>query len=147
MLINILFSSSFLFIYFFGQPNPARSMIDEPTVGKALLRSRGMYTEDYMYWICILALLGFSLLFNLCFIAALTYLNRKYCFSCQFPVQVFNNFGCDNVLNLSAAFGETKSVIMEDNDRKKNRKLLSSTSGQRAPEMSPPPTAPLFEGY
>ncbi|KAJ4720628.1 Pleiotropic drug resistance ABC transporter [Melia azedarach] len=100
-------------------PNPARSMIDEPTVGKALLRSRGMYTEDYMYWICILALLGFSLLFNLCFIAALTYLNP---------------------------FGETKSVIMEDNDRKKNRKLLSSTSGQRAPEMSPPPTAPLFEG-
>ena len=47
------------------------------TVGKILLKSRGMYTEEYWYWICVAALLGFSLLFNLCFIAALTYLNRK----------------------------------------------------------------------
>lgn len=65
----------------FLQPNHARSLIDEPTVGKALLKSRGMYTEDRWYWICIAVLLGFSLLFNLFFIAALTYLNRKYCFS------------------------------------------------------------------
>ncbi|XP_061340266.1 ABC transporter G family member 39-like isoform X2 [Gastrolobium bilobum] len=49
--------------------------IDAPTVGKALLKSRGFYTEDYWFWICIGALLGFSLLFNLLFIVALTYLN------------------------------------------------------------------------
>ncbi|KAF9596998.1 hypothetical protein IFM89_014712, partial [Coptis chinensis] len=47
----------------------------EPTVGKILLRSRGMFVEDYWYWICIGALFGYSFLFNGCFIAALTYLN------------------------------------------------------------------------
>ncbi|PKI59680.1 hypothetical protein CRG98_019921 [Punica granatum] len=50
--------------------------LSEPTVGKVLLKSRGMFVEDYWYWICIGALFGFSLLFNICFIAALTYLNR-----------------------------------------------------------------------
>ncbi|KAF9594978.1 hypothetical protein IFM89_035751 [Coptis chinensis] len=47
----------------------------EPTVGKALLRSRGLFVEEYWYWICIAALTGFSLLFNICFVMALTYLN------------------------------------------------------------------------
>ncbi|RDY09362.1 ABC transporter G family member 39, partial [Mucuna pruriens] len=50
--------------------------IPEPTVGKALLKARSMFTEDYWYWICIGALLGFSLLFNICFILALTFLNH-----------------------------------------------------------------------
>ncbi|GFZ06024.1 pleiotropic drug resistance 6 [Actinidia rufa] len=47
----------------------------EPTVGKVLLKARGMFVEDYMYWVCVIALFGFSVLFNICFIAALTFLN------------------------------------------------------------------------
>ena len=47
------------------------------TVGKVLLEERGLFNEEYWYWICIGALLGFSLLFNGLFIAALTYLSRK----------------------------------------------------------------------
>ncbi|MED6148026.1 ABC transporter G member 39 [Stylosanthes scabra] len=57
-----------------SQPN-TDPRIDAPTVGKLLLKSRGFYTEDYWFWICIGALFGFSLLFNLLFIVALTYLN------------------------------------------------------------------------
>nr|KYP71089.1 ABC transporter G family member 34 [Cajanus cajan] len=49
--------------------------IDEPTVGKALLNSKGFYTEEYWFWICIGALLGFAIIFNLLFVAALMYLN------------------------------------------------------------------------
>ncbi|KAM6592902.1 hypothetical protein CsatA_000605 [Cannabis sativa] len=49
--------------------------VKEATVGKVLLQSRGFYTEEYWYWICVGALFGFSLLFNILFIAALTYLN------------------------------------------------------------------------
>ncbi|TKY51684.1 ABC transporter G family member 39 [Spatholobus suberectus] len=64
----------------------------EPTVGKALLKVRSMYTEDYWYWICIGALLGFSLLFNICFILALTFLNP---------------------------FGDSKSIILEEENEKK----------------------------
>lgn len=59
------------------QPN-LDPRIPEATVGKALLKARSMFTEEYWYWICIGALLGFSLLFNICFIVALTFLNRKF---------------------------------------------------------------------
>ncbi|XP_042755335.1 pleiotropic drug resistance protein 2 [Lactuca sativa] len=55
-------------------PNPD-PRINETTVGKVLLKSRGMFTTDYMYWVCVIALFGFSLLFNLLFVLALTYLN------------------------------------------------------------------------
>ncbi|KAL5060202.1 hypothetical protein RYX36_031806 [Vicia faba] len=57
-----------------SKPN-TDTRIDASTVGEVLLKSRGLYTEDYWYWICIGALVGFSLLFNLFFILALTYLN------------------------------------------------------------------------
>ncbi|PRQ33210.1 putative xenobiotic-transporting ATPase [Rosa chinensis] len=46
----------------------------QPTVGKTLLKERGLFVDEYWYWICIGALLGYSLLFNVLFIAALTFL-------------------------------------------------------------------------
>lgn len=58
------------------QPN-ADSSIREPTIGKVLLASRGFFKQQYWYWICIGALLGFSLLFNLFYILSLTFLSRK----------------------------------------------------------------------
>ncbi|KAM7532289.1 hypothetical protein LguiB_035699 [Lonicera macranthoides] len=70
-------------------PNPD-SRIDQPTVGKVLLKSRGMFVDDYMYWICVLALFGFSLLFNICFTLALTYLDP---------------------------LGDSKTVIMDEDDQ------------------------------
>jgi len=58
------------------QPN-YDTRINAKTVGEVLLKSRGFFTEPYWFWICIVALLGFSLLFNLFYILALMYLNRK----------------------------------------------------------------------
>ncbi|XWS66293.1 hypothetical protein CRYUN_Cryun05aG0187100 [Craigia yunnanensis] len=91
------------------------------TVGKILLKSRGMYTEEYWYWICVAALLGFSLLFNLCFIWALTYLNP---------------------------LGDSKAVILDEDDESKSKKQSSSVGKHnlKSIEMSSPSTAPLFEG-
>ncbi|KAL4280604.1 hypothetical protein GQ457_03G028150 [Hibiscus cannabinus] len=74
--------------------------VGNSTVGKLLLKSRGMYTEEFWYWICVAALLGFSLLFNLCFIAALTYLNP---------------------------LGDSKAVTLEEDDESKKQ---SSSYGQ-----------------
>ncbi|KAK7396652.1 hypothetical protein VNO78_17807 [Psophocarpus tetragonolobus] len=71
--------------------------IHASTVGKVLLKSRGFYTEEYWFWICIGALVGFSLLFNLLFIVALIYLNP---------------------------FGDSKPVIVEEGDKK--NKMSSS---------------------
>lgn len=58
------------------QPNPDPK-IDARTIGQLILRSRGFFKDNYVFWICIGALFGFSLLFNILFIGALTYLSRK----------------------------------------------------------------------
>ncbi|PON56002.1 ABC transporter-like [Trema orientale] len=55
-------------------PNP-NPRVDEPTVGKVLLKSRGIPTEENGFWVCSGALFAFSLLFNILSIVALTYLN------------------------------------------------------------------------
>jgi hypothetical protein len=79
------------------QPNPDPNT-PEPTVGKVLLGARGMFKEDYWYWICVGALLGFSLLFNICFMLALTFLNRKQSFPTVISISVsamrFWNLNC-----------------------------------------------------
>lgn len=61
---------------FFMQPN-IDPQINASTVGTALLKSRSFYTQDYWFWICLATLLGFSIIFNILFIVALTFLNRK----------------------------------------------------------------------
>ncbi|GKV34880.1 hypothetical protein SLEP1_g43218 [Rubroshorea leprosula] len=77
------------------------------TVGKTLLKSRGLYTEEHFYWICVGALFAFSLLFNLLFIAALTFLNP---------------------------LGDSKAVIVEDDS--KSKKKRQSTSNSEGIDMS-----------
>ncbi|KAI4334274.1 hypothetical protein L6164_018984 [Bauhinia variegata] len=47
----------------------------QPTVGKTLLDDRGLFVTESWYWISNGALFGFSILFNILFILALTYLN------------------------------------------------------------------------
>ncbi|KAJ6331383.1 hypothetical protein OIU76_009872 [Salix suchowensis] len=71
--------------------------------GKVLLKARSFFTEDYWFWICIGALFGFSLLFNVLFIAALTFLNP---------------------------LGDSKAVTVSDDEKKKKKK--SSPGRQRA---------------
>ncbi|KAJ6407594.1 hypothetical protein OIU84_010975 [Salix udensis] len=70
--------------------------------GIVLLKARSFFTEDYWFWICIGALFGFSLLFNVLFIAALTFLNP---------------------------LGDSKAVTMSDDEKKKKK---SSPGRQRA---------------
>ncbi|KAK1664183.1 hypothetical protein QYE76_052342 [Lolium multiflorum] len=49
--------------------------VDAPTVGKALLKSKGFFTTDGGYWISIGALVAFAIVFNILYILALTYLS------------------------------------------------------------------------
>ncbi|KAK7336925.1 hypothetical protein VNO77_17478 [Canavalia gladiata] len=44
-------------------------------LGVEVLKSRGFFTQSYWYWIGVGALIGYTLLFNLGYILALTYLN------------------------------------------------------------------------
>ncbi|CAM0942737.1 unnamed protein product [Alopecurus aequalis] len=49
--------------------------IDEPTVGKAFLRLKGLFTNDSSFWLSIGATIGFAILFNILYILALMYLS------------------------------------------------------------------------
>ncbi|KAL9684788.1 hypothetical protein QQ045_022229 [Rhodiola kirilowii] len=51
-----------------------RFWFNQTTVGKVLLASRSFFMEEYWYWICIGALAGFAVLFNVLFVAALAYM-------------------------------------------------------------------------
>ncbi|KAF6148017.1 hypothetical protein GIB67_024192 [Kingdonia uniflora] len=86
------------------------------TVGKTLLRARGMFVDEYWYWICIGALFGFSILFNVCFIAALTYLNP---------------------------LGDSKGFILDEENGKSSSKGDHRSNGQK---ISLPSTTPEFRG-
>ncbi|KAM3282857.1 pleiotropic drug resistance protein 2-like [Capsicum chacoense] len=81
----------------------------EPTVGKVLLKARSMYTEDRVFWFCVVALFAFSFLFNFCFILTLTYINP---------------------------FGDSRSVISDDDKSKKKKRMQWSSAS----------TAPMTEG-
>ncbi|KEH23973.1 drug resistance transporter-like ABC domain protein [Medicago truncatula] len=45
------------------------------SLGVEVLKSRSFFTETYWYWICVGALIGYTLLFNFGYILALTFLN------------------------------------------------------------------------
>ncbi|XVF86257.1 hypothetical protein PTKIN_Ptkin18bG0026200 [Pterospermum kingtungense] len=74
------------------------SRINATTVGIVLLRTRGFFTEDHWFWVCVAALFGFSIVFNILFIAALTYLNP---------------------------LGDSKAIVVDQNEDKKNKALSS----------------------
>jgi ABC-type multidrug transport system ATPase subunit len=76
--------------------------VNAATVGQVLLKSRGFFTEDYWFWICVGALFAFSLLFNVLFVAALTYMNPLV---------------------------DSKAIIGDDENDKKNKKSSSGTEG------------------
>jgi hypothetical protein len=59
---------------FFESQIPAGST---ESLGIQVLKSREFFTEAYWYWIGIGATAGFILLFNVCFVVALTVLDGK----------------------------------------------------------------------
>lgn len=119
------------------------TMYPATTAGKVLLEARGMFVEDHWYWICVIALFAFSLFFNICFVGALTFLNRKI-FYLSYPfislsslIMVLTIF-----LNSNAALGETKSVVAREDEN--NKGSLCNTKAQA--DRSSASTAPMFEG-
>ncbi|KAJ1697900.1 hypothetical protein LUZ63_006412 [Rhynchospora breviuscula] len=71
--VNAVFINEFLDPRW-GAPNTDRN-IDAPTVGIAILKSRDFFTNGNWYWIAVGALAGFTVVFNLLFMVAVTYLN------------------------------------------------------------------------
>ncbi|XP_050205487.1 pleiotropic drug resistance protein 2-like [Mercurialis annua] len=73
-----------------------------PTVGISLLKERGLYTTESWYWYSIAALFGFTILFNILIVVALTFLNAP---------------------------GDKKTVSSDDNSDDDIKKSLSNSGG------------------
>ncbi|KAI4365646.1 hypothetical protein MLD38_021612 [Melastoma candidum] len=73
----------------------------EPTIGKVLLAARGFFVQGYWYWICIGALFGFTILYNILFIVALTWLDP---------------------------LGDSKNVVLDEDEVKKKKSLRKQDS-------------------
>ncbi|KAF9674338.1 hypothetical protein SADUNF_Sadunf10G0116900 [Salix dunnii] len=61
----------------FLAPRWKKMLNGNTTMGDAVLTSHGLNFEGYFYWISLAALFGFTILFDLGFILALTYLKRN----------------------------------------------------------------------
>eukprot|EP00253_Pinus_taeda_P030382 PITA_30382 len=59
---------------FLGHSWNKPTSLSNETLGVYILTSRGIFPHGYWYWIGVAALLGYSVLFNICFTAALAYL-------------------------------------------------------------------------
>ncbi|KAL5974593.1 Pleiotropic drug resistance protein 2 [Asimina triloba] len=123
--------------------------IDAPTIGKALLKSRSLFTDQNWYWTSIGALLGFSLIFNVCFILALTYLNRKQ----SLPFNWVFVWNLRKILTASctviSAFGNSQSAILDEDTEQQKRKENPYADGNwRSKVMgsSSSSTVSTFEG-
>lgn len=51
---------------------------NDTTLGRSIITSGGFYAESYWYWIAVAALVGFILVFNLCYVLSLGLLDREY---------------------------------------------------------------------
>jgi hypothetical protein len=90
--------------------------IDAPTVGKAILESKGLFTGEWGFWLSIGALIGFIILFNILYLLALTYLSRKhYYFRCSYYFDAFIS-GNLNFLRLAASVDSSTLVLDEDKE-------------------------------
>lgn len=101
----------------------------QPTVGKTLLKERGLFVDEYWYWICIGALLGYSLLFNILFIAALTFLKRKLPTISPSNLMRFwigNPLLIVLLLNSISALVDSKAVISDEHSDINAKKQLTS---------------------
>ncbi|OEL28808.1 ABC transporter G family member 43 [Dichanthelium oligosanthes] len=67
--------------------------IAAPTIGKAILKSKGYFGGQWGYWLSIGAMIGFIILFNILFLCALTFLSPS---------------------------GSSNTVVSDDDDKKKS---------------------------
>ncbi|CAN6247786.1 unnamed protein product [Urochloa humidicola] len=82
--------------------------IDAPTVGKAILKSKGLFTGEWGFWLSIGALIGFIILFNILYLLALTYLSPSSVSNAQVSE------GEDNNENEMVAQRRNKDAINEN---------------------------------
>jgi ABC-type multidrug transport system ATPase subunit/ABC-type multidrug transport system permease subunit len=106
-----------------------RKLTSENTsLGMEVLENRGLFHEDYFYWIGLASLIGFTVLFNLGYTLALTYLNpigKPQAVISQEKLAKIQDSQEDTIFYLNA---ESKTMSSRHN-------LVSSTEGKSVAEV------------
>ncbi|XP_015689586.1 ABC transporter G family member 40 isoform X2 [Oryza brachyantha] len=92
--------------------------IDAQTVGKAILKSKGLFTEEWGFWLSIGALIGFTILFNTLYILALTYLS---------PIRTTNTLVLDEG-NEIELYAKTRNKGQMSDNASNDRSIIKSNT-------------------
>jgi ABC-type multidrug transport system ATPase subunit/ABC-type multidrug transport system permease subunit len=113
---------------FLGNSWNKPTKLSNETLGVYILTSRGIFPRGYWYWIGIAALLGYSVLFNICFTAALAYLK---------PLGKAQAVVSEEALQEKHAnrTGETMGVELSSHPVSKGKSIAESASEARAGEI------------
>ncbi|KAM0017400.1 putative ABC-type xenobiotic transporter [Helianthus debilis subsp. tardiflorus] len=80
--------------------------INDTTLGKTIITSRGFFAEAYWYWIAVVASVGYVFLFNICFTLCLEYLDP---FGMSRPTVSSQNESDESVVELTSTVGSNQS--------------------------------------
>ncbi|MFS7980698.1 putative ABC-type maltose transporter [Helianthus anomalus] len=80
--------------------------INDTTLGKTIITSRGFFAESYWYWIAVVASVGYVFLFNICFTLCLEYLDP---FGMSRPTVSSQNESDESVVELTSTVGSNQS--------------------------------------
>eukprot|EP00253_Pinus_taeda_P019487 PITA_19487 len=113
---------------FLGHSWNKPTSLSNETLGVYILTSRGIFPHGYWYWIGVAALLGYSVLFNICFTAALAYLK---------PLGKAQAVVSEEALREKHAnrTGETMEVELSSRAVSKGKSIEESASEARAGEI------------
>eukprot|EP00253_Pinus_taeda_P012741 PITA_12741 len=113
---------------FLGHSWNKPTSLSNETLGVYILTSRGIFPHGYWYWIGVAALLGYSVLFNICFTAALAYLK---------PLGKAQTVVSEEALREKHAnrTGETMEVELSSRAVSKGKSIEESASEARAGEI------------
>ncbi|KAF7012500.1 hypothetical protein CFC21_026688 [Triticum aestivum] len=90
--------------------------IHEPTVGKAILKSKGLFTGDSGFWLSIGAVIGFAILFNILYILSLAYLSPSgNSNTLDLDEENDNETSRDQMSEANASYTVTSSIPMGTN--------------------------------
>ncbi|KAG5525532.1 hypothetical protein RHGRI_031990 [Rhododendron griersonianum] len=108
----------------FLAPRWQNTLAGNTTIGNEVLQSRGLHFRGYFFWLSLGALLGFSILFNIGFTLALTFLNPPRSHAIISNEKLFQIQGSEDSSNGANKKAKSKSYQKTTSKPHKDRLVL-----------------------
>ncbi|XP_058191660.1 pleiotropic drug resistance protein 3-like isoform X2 [Rhododendron vialii] len=108
----------------FLAPRWQNTLAGNTTIGNEVLQSRGLHFRGYFFWLSLGALLGFSILFNIGFTLALTFLNPPRSHAIISNEKLFQLQGSEDSSNGANKKAKSKSYQKTTSKPHKDRLVL-----------------------